>query len=174
MELLEIMRTRRSVRNYTGEPVSDEKITKILQAGLLAPSGKARRPWEFIVVKDKEVLKQMVGSRIGGSAPMGVCDAAIVVLGNENETDVWIEDCSVAMTQMWLMAEAEGVGACWVQSRLRPATDGRTADEYLRDILGYPENCHALCTLCLGMTAVQPAAYELDSLLTDKIHYGKY
>ncbi len=174
MDLLKLMQTRRSIRNYTGKEVPEEKITKILQAGLLSPSGKARRPWQFIVVKDKEMLKKMVGSRVGGSAPMAVADCAIVVLGDENETDVWIEDCAIAMTQMWLMAESEGVGACWIQARLRPSEDGRTADEYLRDLLGYPENCHALATLVLGDAESHPASYELESLLTDKIHREHY
>ena len=69
MELLELMRTRRSVRSYTDAPVSEEDITKILQAGLLSESGKAIRPWEFVLVENKETLhiyeKNIVHS-IGG------------------------------------------------------------------------------------------------------------
>lgn len=53
MELLELMRTRHSIRSYGDAPVSEEDITKILQAGMLSASGKAIRPWEFIVVTDK-------------------------------------------------------------------------------------------------------------------------
>ena len=52
MELLELMRTRRSVRSYKDDAVSEEDITKILQAGMLSASGKAIRPWDFIVVED--------------------------------------------------------------------------------------------------------------------------
>ena len=53
MELLDIMRNRRSIRKYTEEDIPEESLTKVLQAGLLAESGKAIRPWEFIVVRDR-------------------------------------------------------------------------------------------------------------------------
>ena len=54
MNLLEIMRHRRSVRKYTGEKIDETKLEQILQAALLAPSGRARQPWEFIVIEDDE------------------------------------------------------------------------------------------------------------------------
>ena len=65
MELLELMRTRHSIRSYGDAPVSEEDITKILQAGMLSASGKAIRPWEFIVVTDKDVLQKMSDCRAG-------------------------------------------------------------------------------------------------------------
>lgn len=66
MDLLEIMRTRRSIRSYKNESVSEENITKILEAGLLSASGKAIRPWEFIVVEDKDNLQKLSDCRAGG------------------------------------------------------------------------------------------------------------
>ena len=65
MELLELMRTRRSIRSYKDEKVSEEDITKIVQEGILSASGKAIRPWEFIVVTDKDVLLKMADCRAG-------------------------------------------------------------------------------------------------------------
>ena len=59
MDLLEVMTNRRSVRSYTEEEIPAEKLEKILQAGLLAESGKNLKPWEFIVVEDREVLAKM-------------------------------------------------------------------------------------------------------------------
>jgi len=56
MKLLEIMMNRRSVRNYTGEKIPQEKLEQILQAGLLSASGRNRRPWELIVVQEKNTL----------------------------------------------------------------------------------------------------------------------
>ena len=59
MELMEMMKNRRSVRQYTQERIPEETMEKVLQAGLLAPSGRARRPWEFILVRDRETEKDV-------------------------------------------------------------------------------------------------------------------
>lgn len=59
MDLLKIMENRRSVRNYTGETIPEEKIDKILKAGLLSASGRSKKPWEFIVVKNKDTLLKL-------------------------------------------------------------------------------------------------------------------
>ena len=139
MDLLEIMKNRRSVRTYTGEPVPEEKLIQILQAGLLSASGRAVRPWEFIVVRNKETLKQMAGSRTAGAKMLEEADCAVVVLGDEKKTDVWTEDCAIAMANMHLMADSLSVGSCWIQGRLREASDGKTTEEYLRKLLGYPD-----------------------------------
>lgn len=62
MELLEIMQNRRSIRQYTGAPIPEDAMTKIVQAGLLSPSSCNRRPWELIVVKNKETLEKMAAA----------------------------------------------------------------------------------------------------------------
>ena len=123
MDLLNVMQKRRSVRTYTEEAVTEEKLTCILQAGLLSASGKAIRPWEFIVVRNKEALKIMSQCRVTGSKMLASADCAIVVLGDEEKSDVWVEDCSVAMANMHLMADSLGVGSCWIQGRLREAPE---------------------------------------------------
>lgn len=170
MELLKLMQNRRSVRKYTEETVSEDKIEKILQAGLLSASGRAIRPWEFIVVRDREVLNQMSNARAAGAAMLTGADCAIVVLGDETKTDVWTEDCSIAMANMHLMADALGVGSCWIQGRLRMAADGRTTENYLRELLKFPENLKLEAILSLGMPQSHPAAYELETLDWSKIH----
>ena len=113
MDLLEIMLNRRSVRTYTGEKIEDEKLEMILKAGLAAPSGRGRRPWEFIVVRDKDTLACMSESRKCGAGMLTGADCAIVVVADEEKTDVWTEDCSIAMAYMHLMADSLGVGSCW-------------------------------------------------------------
>ncbi len=174
MDLLNIMLHRRSVRNYTEESVKKEDLKKILQAGLLSPSGRARRPWEFIVVEKKEVLKKMAKSRTAGAGMLEGAAAAIVVLGDETKTDVWTEDCSIAMTNMHLMASDLGVGSCWIQGRLREAGDGRTTEQYLRELLGFPEHMKLEAVLSLGMPEKTPDPYSLDKLEDEKIHWEKY
>ena len=83
-ELLKIMQKRRSVRSYSGEAVPMEKLNLILQAGMMAPSGRAIRPWELIVIRDKQKLIGLSSCRMGGSARMlAGADLAIAVVGDE-------------------------------------------------------------------------------------------
>ena len=174
-ELLEIMQRRRSVRSYSGEPVPMEKLNLILQAGMLAPSGRAIRPWELIVVKDKQKLISLSSCRMGGAARMlAGADLAIVVLGNEDRSDVWTEDCSCVMENMHLMASALGVASCWIQGRERMAMDGETAEEYARTILQYPAECRLEAILSLGMPEQEWPSTPLDALPYGKIHINKY
>ena len=174
MELLEVMQKRRSVRTYTGESVAEKDITSILQAGLLSASGKAIRPWEFIVVRNKETLKSMSRCRVAGSQMLEAADCAVVVLGDEEKSDVWVEDCSVAMANMHLMADSLGVGSCWIQGRLREAPGGRTTEAYLRELLEFPENYRLEAILSLGMPQNHPGAYELGDLLEGKVHRERF
>lgn len=174
MELLEIMQNRRSVRSYTKEPVNDKQMEKILQAGLLSASGRAIRPWEFIVVRDPKMLSLMAGARASGAQMLKEADAAIVVLGDEEQSDVWTEDCCIAMANMHLMADSLGVGSCWVQGRLREASDGRSAEDYLRDLLHYPEHLRLEAILSLGIPKEHPKAHALAELRMDKVHEGQY
>ena len=80
--MIELLKTRRSIRKYNDKEVEQEKIELILKAALLAPSSKGKRPWEFIVVKDKEILKKVSKCRtIGGGPFIANASVAIVVLG---------------------------------------------------------------------------------------------
>jgi nitroreductase len=174
MDLLEIMQNRRSIRMYTGEAVSEEQLTRILQAGMLVPSGKSIRPWEFIVVQDKEMLKAMSDCRVAGSKMLATAECAIVVLGDAEKSDVWIEDCSLAMSNMHLMAASLGVGSCWIQGRLREAPGEQTTEEYLRRLLNFPENLKLEAILSLGMPKRHPGAHELEKLPMEKVHKETY
>lgn len=174
MDLLEVMRSRRSVRTYTGETVAEEKVDQILKAGLLSASGKNLKPWEFIVVRDKEVLAKLTKSRAAGAAMIEHADCAIVVIGDTEKTDVWTEDCSAAMTNMHLMADYLGVGSCWVQGRLREASDGRTTEDFIRELLSILDKYGVEAILSLGMTKDHPAAYSVDELPMEKVHKEKF
>lgn len=174
MELLELMEHRRSVRAYTGEPIPEESLKKILQAGLLSPSGRNIRPWELIVVRDKDTLNKISRCREHGPGMIAGADAAIVVVADPTQQDVWTEDCSIVMAYMHLMADSLGVGSVWVQGRLRQAPDGRMAEDYLRDLLGYPENFKLEAILSLGMPAMHPGAKSAEDVQMEKVHYEKY
>lgn len=170
MELLEIMQNRRSIRQYTGAPIPADAMTKILQAGLLSPSSCNRRPWELIVVRDKETLEKMAAARTGAANMLTGATAAIVVLGDETISDVWTEDCSIVMEDMHLMASSLGIGSCWIQGRNREAADGRSTEAYLQDLLHFPQRLRLEAILSLGMPAASPAPHRLEELKTEKVH----
>ncbi len=176
LDLLEIMRQRRSVRSYTSEEVGEEQMKKIIQAGLLSASGRGIRPWELIVVKDKDTLRKMAQCRDHGAAMLEGADAAIVVIADATKTDVWTEDCSIVMSNMHLMASSLGVGSCWIQGRLRVSAGEDSTEEYLRKLLGFPENCRLEAILSLGMPESVQKPREVTGELWGKVHrevYGK-
>lgn len=175
MDLLKIMQERRSIRKYTGEEIPKEKLDKILQAGLLSPSGKNIKPWEFIVVHEKETLHYLATARMGSSSKMlEGADYAIIVLADSEKTDVWIEDASIAMTNMHLMASYLGIGSCWIQGRTRMATETISTEEAIRQRLGFPEKYKLEAILSLGMPAMKLAEHSLEELEESKIHWEKF
>ena len=174
MDLMEMIRNRRSVRTYRKGEIKEETLRKVLEAGLLAPSGRNRQPWELIVVRDPQTLKQLSECRAGGAARMlASAAAAVVVTADSAKTDVWTEDCSNAMMLMHLTADAMGLGSCWIQGRLREAPDGRTAEEYVREILGYPEDFRLEAILSLGLPEEHPEAKTAAKELEKKVHWER-
>ncbi len=173
-DFLKILQDRRSVRHYTDEKIPDEKIAQILDAGLLSPSGKAIRPWEFIVVRDKEVLKKMAGCRQSPVSMFLQADAAIVVIADKDKSDTVIEDCSIVMSNMHLMADSLGLGSCWIQGRLRIASNGQTTEEYLRGLLHFPENYMLEAALTIGAIERHPSPRSAGDVDHGKIHWETY
>ena len=174
-DLLEIMRTRRSVRKYTAQEISDEDVKKILSAALLAPSGHSKYPCEFIVVKNRETLNKMSQCRVNVAKMLETAFAAVVVIADKEKSDTIVEDCSVAMMNMELEATSLGIGNCWIQIRGRnDSADGSTCEEYLRGILNFPEKFACQSILALGYPEKMPRQRELDKLKFDKIHYENF
>jgi nitroreductase len=169
-ELLELMRSRRSVRQYTDEKISDEQIKKILSAALLAPSGHSKYPCEFIVVQNSETLEKMSHCRVGVAKMLASAAAAIVVIADKEKSDTVVEDSAVAMMNMELMATSLGIGNCWIQVRARDSENNSSSEEYIREILKFPENFMCQSILSLGIPAKMPRQRELDKLNFSKVH----
>ena len=164
MELLKLLQSRRSIRKYTDEHISDETLEKILQAGLLAPSSRAIYPVELVAVRDKEMLRGLSECKAAGAAMLKNADAAIVVIGDTAKSDAWIEDCSITMTLMMLEATEQGVGNCWVQCRGRRTSEGTSTGERIKSLLDIPDNFGVLAILSLGMPAEELAPRELPDI----------
>ena len=174
MEWMELLQKRRSVREYTGEPIPEAQMEQILKAGLLAPSSRSRRPWELILVEDKDTLNKLALCRDHGAKMLENAGAAVVVLTDPEKSDVSVEDASIVMTHMHLTAEDLGLGSCWIQSRLRVAADGRPTTEYLRELLGFPEQLQVEAILSVEVPLRHPAPYAEEDLPAEKLHRERY
>ena len=172
MNLTELLLKRRSVRNYTDEKISDEMINEIITAGLLAPSSRNLKPVEMIVVDDQSLLEKLSNCKSGGSQMLGDASLGIVVIGDKETSDTWIEDCSIVMTIMHLKAVELGLGSCWVQCRLRKGT--LSANEYISNLLNIPDQYEVLGILSLGHSDHLGKPYTLDDLDYDKIHKNNF
>ena len=174
-KLLEGMLARRSIRKYTGEPIAKEQVMRIVQAGLASATSKNRKPWKFVVVQDKELLAALAKSRVGSAKMLESAGCAIVVFANTEITpDVWIEDASIAMSNMHLMAAELGLGSCWIQGRCREAENGQSTEVYVRELLSVPENYALEAILSVGIPAEQKDGYTVESLDMSKVHYERF
>ena len=173
-DLMKAFKNRRSVRQYTGEAIEREKLEQILKVGLLSASGRNLRPWELIVVRDRKTLETMAQCRAMGAAMLASAACAIVVLGDREKSDTIVEDCSIVMANMHLMADSLGVGSCWIQGRLRQAADGRTTEAFLREALAFPERLQLEAILSLGMPAQRPEPHTEEDLDWSKVHQEQF
>lgn len=170
MELLDIMLKRRSIRKYTDEPIPEEKLEKILQAALLAPTSRNRRPCRFYVVQKRETLEALSKAKSGGAGMLAGCGAAVAVFADPEIADTWIEDSSIALTYMHLMAAEQGVGSCWIQLHMRETAEGGDAEVRAREILEVPEGYRIVGIMSLGMPAEVREPVKLDELDWTKVY----
>jgi len=165
---------RRSIRKYTGEPIDPDHVRLILEAGLMAPAGKRRNPWHFVVVDDPEVLKKLSEVRAMGTAQIANCAMAIAVVANPADSDTWIEDLSIATIQMQLQCADLGLGSVWCQMRMRENADGVPAPYAVRQILGIPEEYEVLNILAIGHIGEERKPYDTEKLMWEKVHTEKW
>lgn len=174
VDVLDALARRRSIRTYSGEPIPQHLLDRVVEAGLRSASGRALRPWELVVVRDRETLDRLAECRDHGAAMLQGADAAIVVVGDPECADTWIEDCSIVMANMHLEASASGLGSCWIQARMRTASDGRPTQDFVAELLGIPAPYQVEAMLSLGMTDEVLEPRPLDEALRAKVHEGRF
>ena len=167
MEVLEAIRTRRSIRKYERRPVPEESVRKILEAGRWAPSASNAQPWNFIVLRDEGVRNEVAQAAPYGKflaeAPLGIA----VVIDPAASTHP-VEDGAIATQNMILAAHALGLGTCWIGSY------GSAHEERVKEILGIPKGKRLLSIISVGFPAEsqKSARRELGELaFSDR--YGK-
>lgn len=170
MELLEVMLKRRSTRKFNDKPVTKDELDKILTSALLAPTSMNRKPCNFMVVENKDTLDKLSKAKDHGADLIRGADKAIVVIANTMIADTWIEDSSIALTYMHLMATELGLGSCWVQIHMR-SKDGKDSEQIVKDILKIDDYYRIVGILALGHSDNIPKAYELSDLEKNNIHF---
>jgi len=117
-ETLKVIHSRKSVRHFTNQAVSEQQIELLLRAGMAAPTAVNRQPWAFYVVTQRETLDAL-GEQLPYAKMLFQAQAAIVVCGdmekagNLKEQAYWVQDCSAATQNILLAAESIGLGAVW-------------------------------------------------------------
>ncbi|MBQ8682671.1 MAG: nitroreductase family protein [Selenomonadales bacterium] len=171
MELSDVLLKRRSVRTYTNKEIPEDTLKKILRAGLIAPTSMNRRPCELIVVKDKARLKKLSQAKSAGANMLADSSAAVVVIADSYRADTWVEDSSIALAYMNLMATDLGIGSCWCQIHLRTTSDGRDAEDAVREILAIEDKYRIVGILALGMAKAELPPHTWEEADLTKVCY---
>lgn len=170
-ETIDVIFQRKSVRNYIDKEVSKENIELLMRAGMAAPTAMDSRPWAFIAITDKEVLKKLAVMPYCGM--LNNASAAIMVCGDSSKfikgpmQDFWMQDCSAATQNILLAAEDMDLGAVWLGGY--PA---EARMNMMRDVLGIPQNIIPLSLISIGY----PAGTEKpkDKYNEKNIHWEKW
>lgn len=172
-ELYELALKRRSIRKFKNESLSVDVIDKIMNIALTAPSSWGAHPVHFIVVKNKEKIKQIARCKAMGATPLLTASVCIVVMVDTSNCELWIEDASVASTYILLAAEHYGVGACWIHIRNREGQH-KSADEEIRNLLNVPDKYRVLNVVALGLKDENKKAHTEEEFSQNNIHKEFY
>ncbi len=171
-DALTVIHSRKSVREYTGEPVTKDQLIVLLKAGMAAPTALDKRPWVFVVITDKDMLSKLAEG-LPYSRMIVQAGSAIVVCGDLNKImegeakEFWVQDCSAASENILLAAEAIGLGAVWTGAY--PITKNV---EFVQKTLSIPENVIPLNVIAVG----NPVGVEKpkDKFDTANIHWERW
>lgn len=171
--MLNMLYKRRSIRKYKASKLDSATVQQLLRAALLSPSSKGLKPWQFVVVEDSELLKQLAMAKKGAGFLKGAA-LGIVILADPAISDVWVEDASIAATILHLSAESLGLGSCWIQIRERQFTETESCEDYVRRILGIPETLKVASIISIGYPDESKSPYSDKDLKFDMVYIDKY
>jgi len=169
MNVIEAIMTRRSIRKFTGESISEQDLDKVLRAGFQAPSAHNFQPWEFIIIKDKEKFAKIADFHPYAKM-LPYADICIIVCGDNNKqpkVGYLIEDCSASIQNILLAAHGIGLGAVWCG--LYP--DEERVDE-IKNLCKLPDNIIPVGMVVLGHKGEDKKAE--DRFIKEKLHYENW
>ena len=166
--LLDILRKRRSIRNYKERAIEKEIIDQLKEAALRSPSSRGINPWRFFFITDKARLEELSRAKEQGSSFLRGAGLGVVVCADENESDVWIEDCSIASIIIQLAGIGLGLGSCWIQIKNRMHRDSQASEDFVRSVLHLSENMRIESIISFGYPDE-----EKPPIPADQLEYGK-
>lgn len=172
--MYDLLKSRRSIRKYSSKMVEKDKVDTLIKSILFAPSGHNAKPVEVIYVEDKDILTKLSVSKAGGAKFLESTPQCLIVLGNEDKTDIWVEDSSIAMTVGHLSAKSLGLGSCWIQIRNRKTSDGISSEAYIRKLFDIPENMRVEAILAFGYSDEEKDLYDEENLQYPAVFKNKY
>jgi len=160
---------RKSIRKYKDIEVSNEIVEELLRAAMAAPSAGNEQPWEFIILRDKEIMTKI--TEVHQYAKMlPTADVAIVVCGDvdkERYKGYWVQDCSAATENILLEAEAMDLGAVWLG--VYPIAE---RVEKIQELLNLPASVTPLSIIPVGYPDEEKA--PTDRFDKTRIHYDRW
>lgn len=169
-----LVEKRRSIRRYKDKKVEQDKVSRLIEAALCAPSSMGHTPWEFIIVDDRDTLEKLSKAKAHGASFLKNAPLAIVVCADPAKSDVWVEDAAISAVFIQLAAEAMGLGSCWIQIRKRMHEDGKSASRHVKDLLQIPDNLEVQCFIAAGYPDETKPARKKEDLLYERVHKGSY
>jgi nitroreductase len=164
--MLDLIKKRRSIREYTGQTVSDSDVKTMLEAAMAAPSANNSQPWEFVVVRSQELRQQLAKMKTWSYMCAGA-SVVFAVCGDEKRSRHWIEDTSAATENLLLAAASLDLGAVWIAVYPQPEYE-----EHVRNLLGIPDALHVLCLVAVGHPAEsKPPRTQYDE---SRVHYDGF
>jgi nitroreductase len=163
MDALDAIRKRRSIRNFTGEPIPRRDRETIIDAGRLAASGSNKQPWDFIVITKRSMINQL-SERIAKNWMTQA--GAVVAVVMDSESRWWIEDGAAAIENMLIASTALGYGSCWLEGNTLPW------EQELKILLEVPEARKLLTLLPIGVPVEWPIKEKKP--LSEVLHWEKF
>jgi len=169
MNTLEAIFTRRSVRNFKHELISEENLKDLLKAGMQAPSARNEQPWHFIVIDDLELLHAIPEfhpyARMLMDAPLAILVCSDRKL--ETKRASWLQDCSAATQNILLAAHAKGLGAVWLG--IFPDSDRVKG---MQDLLSIPTDVRPVSLVAVGYPVSLPEPE--DRYKEERVHRNQW
>jgi nitroreductase len=167
--MLDLLRKRRSIRRYQDKEIEPEIIELLKEAALRAPTSRDIKSWRFVFVTDNVLLEKLSRAKKSGSGFLKSARLGVVVCADEKESDVWIEDCSIASIILQLSGLSLGIGSCWIQIRNRKYSDDQSSEDYIRDVLDVPEDVHVESIISFGYPDEEKSPVPKEQLDYHKI-----
>ncbi len=172
METSEAILKRRSVRKYLSKPIKKEDLNAILCAGFASPSACNKKPWQVLVIDNKDILNDLAKIYEAPGRMLKECPLAIIILADKNLSmgDYAFVDCSLMAENMMLMATSLHIGCCYLGTYPR-----KVRMDDLSKYFNLPPHLIPHSSIVFGYSEnPEKDFYQKTSIEVDKLHFNKY